>query len=245
LLDAGGRAWLEQRAGERFPMCSTFKWLLAGQVLARVDAGDESLARVVPYGEADLLEYAPVTRANVDRGGLTIEELCDAAVRRSDNTAANLLVATVGGPPGFTRYARALGDEVTRLDRLEPQLNAAEPGDSRDTTTPAAMAANLRRVLLGDALSDGSRERLIGWMIASTTGATKLRAGFPDDWRAGDKSGMGARGATNDVAIAWPPGRPPVLIAAYLVESDAPVEVRNAALADVGRIVGRMIDGDP
>lgn len=218
---------------------STFKWLLAAQVLARVDEGEESLDRVVRYGPGDLLEYAPVTRERVEEGGLSVSELCAAAVQVSDNTAANLLLATVDSPAGFTAYLRTLGDSTTRLDRTEPELNEAAPGDPRDTTTPAAMLEDLRAVLLGDVLAPASRERLIDWMVTSTTGLARLRAGLPEGWRTGDKTGTCGRGTANDVAIIWPPGREPILIAAYLAEAEASYEDCNAALAEVARgIVG-------
>lgn len=234
-LNTGTSERLTHRAEERFPMCSTFKWLLAAQVLSRVDAGQEALDRALRYGPADLLEYSPVTRKNVESGGLTIAELSAAAVQISDNTAANLLLATVDGPAGFTAFLRTLGDPTTRLDRTEPELNEAAPGDPRDTTTPAAMVEDLRTVLLGEALATASRERLIDWLVASTTGKTRLRAGLPGDWRVGDKTGTCDRGFANDVAIAWPPGREPILIAAYLAGAEASFEDCSAALAEVGR----------
>lgn len=238
-LDTGTSERLTHRADERFPMCSTFKWLLAAQVLARVDAGEESLDRAVRYGPADLLEYSPVTRKHVESGGLTIGELSAAAVQISDNTAANLLLATVDGPEGFTAFLRTLGDPTTRLDRTEPELNEAAPGDPRDTTTPAAMLEDLRTVLLGEVLSPASRERLIEWLVASTTGKTRLRAGLPGDWRVGDKTGTCGPGFANDVAIAWPPGREPILVAAYLAEAEASYEDCSAALAEVARGVAQ------
>lgn len=150
------------RAGERFAMCSTFKLALAGAVLASVDAGKESLDRRVAYTSADLLSYAPVTREHAKEGSLTVGALCASAVEVSDNTAANLLLRTLGGPAGFTRFLRALGDDVTRLDRDEPTLNTNEPGDVRDTTTPDAMLATMKALLLGDALSPASRQLLEG-----------------------------------------------------------------------------------
>lgn len=233
---ASGRH-LEYRAEERFPMASTFKWLLAAQVLSRLDAGKEQLSRVLPFGPGDLLEYAPVTKEHVKEGGMTVLALAEAAVEYSDNTAANLLLATVGGPAGLTAFCRSIGDRVTRLDRNEPDLNTAEPRDARDTTSPAAMVENLRTLLFGKKLSVGSREILIGWLVANTTGGAKIRAGLPAGWRVGDKTGMGGHGSTNDVAIVWPPGRGPVLVAAYLTGSDAEVGVRNGALAGVGRVM--------
>lgn len=234
-LDTATSERLVHHADERFPMCSTFKWLLAAQVLARVDSGEESLDRVVRYGPDDLLEYAPVARERVEERGLTVSELCAAAVQVSDNTAANLLLTTVDGPEGFTAFLRTLGDSTTRLDRTEPELNEAGPGDQRDTTTPTAMLEDLRTVLLGDVLAPESGERLIDWMVTSTTGLARLRAGLPDGWRTGDKTGTCGRGYANDVAITWPPGRPPILIAAYLAEAKASYEDCNAALAEVAR----------
>src|SRR6266545_3945232 len=230
LETATGRR-LAYRADERFAMCSTFKWLLGAQILSRADAGTEQLSRVVPYGETDLLQYAPVTRVHVREGGMTVSELVSATIRYSDNTAANLLLQTVGGPASFTAYLRQLGDRITRLDRVEPDLNSAEPGDARDTTTPNAMVANMNRLLLGNSLRVASRDQLLSWLIASTTGVDRLRAGVPTTWRVGDKTGTGAHGAMNDLAIMWPPGREPVLVAAYLTETNAPSQDRSAALA--------------
>jgi beta-lactamase class A len=238
VVDTATGRQLAWRDGERFPMCSTFKWLLAAHVLSRVDAGVEQLKRRIQYGERDLLDYAPVTKARVADGSMSVEDLCDAIVRHSDNTAANLLLGTVGGPTGLTAYLRTIGDPTSRLDRLEPELNSAEPGDPRDTTTPSAMVSNLRAVLIGDSLSGSSRDRLTAWLVGNTTGDTKLRAGLPRTWRVGDKTGMGANGATNDVAIVWPSGRSqPTLVAAYLTGTAAPVADRNGALAEVARVV--------
>lgn len=236
-LDTGSGRRIEYRTSERFAMCSTFKLLLAAAVLARVDAKHESLERRLAYGPADLLAYAPVTKERVAEGGLSVGTLCAATVEVSDNTAANLLLATLGGPEGLTRYARDLGDEVTRLDRTEPALNMNAPGDPRDTTTPAAMVANLQRLFLGDALSATSRGQLEAWLVASPTGAARIRAGLPATWRAGGKTGTGSNGATNDVVIAWPPDRKPILVAVYLTGSSAPLAAREAALAQVGRII--------
>ncbi|GLH68404.1 class A beta-lactamase [Geothrix edaphica] len=237
VLDTGSGRRLDHRGGERFPLCSTFKVLLAGAVLARVDGGRETLDRRVPYGQADLLEHAPVAKAHVAEGGLPVLDLCAAAVEASDNTAANLLLQTLGGPGAITTFARSLGDPVTRLDRTEPSLNTALPGDPRDTTTPTAMVDTLRALLLGPTLTPASRQRLEGWMAACTTGRDRLRAGLPADWTAGDKTGSGRRGTVNDVAILRPPHRAPILIAVYYTGSTAPMDARNAVLAEVGRIV--------
>ncbi|XYI03789.1 class A beta-lactamase [Sorangium sp. So ce1128] len=237
-LDTATGARIGNRAAERFALCSTFKALLAANILARVDQGQLTLDRRVTYRESDLLEHAPVTRARLAEGGLTLEELCAAAVEVSDNTAANLLLAQVGGAAGLTAYLRSLGDEVTRLDRDEPALNTNIPNDLRDTTTPDAMADTCRVLLVGDrALREASRARLVGWMVRSTTGLTRLRAGLPKDWVVGDKTGTGGSGATNDVAVAWPPSRAPIVIACYVDAPSASADARNAAHAEVARIV--------
>lgn len=243
-LDSGSGASIGYRADERFAMCSTFKWALAAAVLARVDRGALALEQPVSYGERDLLSYAPVTRAHLAEGHLTLEELAGASVSVSDNTAANLLLAHIGGPEGLTRFLRSIGDDVTRLDRNEPTLNSNLPGDVRDTTTPRAMATALRAVLTGDVLSPAGRERLTRWLVECQTGLSRLRAGLPTDWKCGDKTGTGERGSCNDVAIAWPPTGAPWLIAAYLSDSSASTSELNAALADVGRLVAmRVLSG--
>ena len=225
------------RADERFPMCSTFKLLAAAAVLHRVDEKKEQLTRFIPYTKADLLEHAPVTREHVNEGGMTLAALCAAAIEYSDNTAANLLLQTIGGPEGLTRYARSLGDEQTRLDRVEPYLNSAVPGNERDTTTPAAMVADLRALLLGNALSQPSRQFLDSWLAENKTGGDLIRAGLPNDWKIGDKTGRGENGATNDIAIIRPPGKSPIVLAIYFVGSTASPEARLGAIADVARIV--------
>lgn len=229
------------RLDERFAMCSTFKWLAAALVLRRVDQGQERLDRRVRVERSDLLSYSPVTEKRVGGAGMTVAELCEAAVAASDNAAANLLLASFGGPAALTRFARTLGDDKTRLDRIEPALNESRPGDERDTTTPRAMAGSLRAAVLGDALSSAGRAQLVRWLQATVTGTERLRAGLPDDWRIGHKTGTGERGSTNDVAVLWPPRRAPIVVAAYLTDSEAPYARREAALAAVARsVVARL-----
>ena len=240
ILDTQSGRRIQHRAGERFLMCSTFKWLAAAAVLARVDNGKERLDRRVVYGKDVLLSYAPITSKHVGAPGLSVADLCAAAVTLSDNTAANLLLASLGGPTAITAFARSLGDETTRLDRIEPELNLGSPGDIRDTTTPDAMLSDLRRVLLGDRLSLASRGLLLQWLRECTTGLDALRAGLPKDWTAGDKTGSGSQGETNDVAIIWPPQRKPLLVTAYYAGSRAEPAERKAVLAAVGRIAASM-----
>lgn len=242
-LDTANGARLAYRAGERFPMCSTFKLLAVGAVLNRVDQDRERLDRMIAYGEADLLEHAPVARAHVKAGALSLGDLCQAAIELSDNTAANLILRQIGGPAGVTAFARDLGDPVTRLDRTEPDLNLALPGDPRDTTTPAAMLADLRALALGGVLAPASRGRLTAWMTAGKTGDARLRAGFPAGWRVADKTGTGALGTANDVAIAWAPTGP-ILVAAYLTgATSASAGARDAVHADVARLVAAAFEG--
>lgn len=222
-------------------MCSTFKWVLAAAILVGVDGAQLSLEERVSYGPSDLLEHAPVAREHVGEGSLTVEALARAIVTVSDNTAANLLLPKVGGPAGLTQFVRSMGDPVTRLDRTEPTLNSNELGDLRDTTSPRAMAGLMRRVLCGDVLSNTSRERLLSWLRDCETGKDRLRAGFPGNWNAGDKTGSGARGATNDIAIAMRPGRAPVLVAAYMSEGEAGPPALQAAHAELGQVVAREL----
>ena len=235
--DTGTGSTIEHRADEPFPMCSTFKLLTAAAALNRVDEGAERLDRKIAYGPSDLLEYAPIAKAHVAEGGMTVADLCAAAIDWSDNTAANLVLRTIGGPAGFTAFARSLGDNVTRLDRNEPTLNESLPGDPRDTTSPRAMAASMQKVLVGNVLSDGSRGQLQAWLVGDKVGDKRLRAGLPGSWRIGDKTGTGERGSTNAVAIIWPPERAPLIATVYYTESSAPMEARNAIHKEVGGLI--------
>jgi beta-lactamase class A len=240
-LDTHGGFRLAYRASERFAMCSTFKLLASAATLARVDAKQERLDRLVRYTEQDVIENAPIAKEHV-ADGMTIEALMAAAMTHSDNTAANLLLASLGGPHAVTAFARRIGDTRTRLDRNELSLNDVPAGDPRDTTTPESMVHDLRALLVdARVLSAASRERLTAWMVGNTTGADRIRAGVPADWRVGDKTGTGPHGAANDVAIVWPPNRPPVLIAAYSWGTSASTGDQNRALADVGRVVAANI----
>jgi beta-lactamase class A len=226
------------RVDERFPMCSTFKVLAVAFVLARVDQGKERLDRRIVFTERDLVMPSKATKPHVGPDGMTIAQLCEAAVTVSDSTAANLLLASFGGPAALTAYLRSLGDPVTRLDRTELALNIVRPGELHDTTSPAAMVRTLRRLILGDVLSESSRARLTAWMIdAKDAAATRLRVGLPAGWRIGNKPGTWKGIATNDTGIIWPPGRDPIVVAAYLAGASTSVSTQEAILADVARIV--------
>ena len=211
--------------------------MLAAQVLSRVDGGTEQLARRISFCEKDLLAWAPVARARLQEKALSVHDLCQALIVHSDNTAANLLLAAVGGPGGLTAYARSSGDPVFRLDRNEPTLNEAAPGDERDTTSPAAIVASLQRVVLGTALSPRSRSLLQGWMKDCATGKNRLRSIVPLGWPAGFKTGTGLNGTTNDLAVIWPSGRAPILMAVFSTGSPLSGSRREAVVAEVGRIV--------
>jgi beta-lactamase class A len=241
-LNLATGARIGYRADERFLLCSTFKALAAGFVLARVDRKQERLDRRIVIARKDLLGKS-MLEPRIGRAGVTVAELCDAAVTYSDNTAGNLLLASFGGPAGLTAFLRSLGDGASRLDRTEPTLNAyAGPGDPRDTTTPAAVLETLRKLLFGDALSAASRHQLAAWLITNKTGDTRLRAGFPAGWLVGDKTGTGGNpeGSTNDVAVAWPADRGPVLVTAYCELPKQNFEQRNPVVAEIGRIVAQV-----
>ena len=238
VLDTGTGQRAGYRQDERFPLGSTFKLLAAAAILARADAGQDSMDRRVHYIWDDLVTYSPETEKHVGGGGMTLAALCEAAVILSDNTAGNLLLDALGGPQGFTAYLRSLGDGVTRLDRKETALNEARPGDPRDTTSPAAMLASLQILIVGSGLSDPAKTALLGWLRNNRTGDARLRAGLPTGWQAGEKTGSSEYGTSNDVGLLWPPnGGAPILVAAYLTQGSADGKLRDAALADVGAAV--------
>ena len=236
MLDTASGRRVAYRGDERFPMCSTFKFLATALMLARVDRGEERLDRRIVFSERDLVTYSPATSEHAGPAGMTVEAICAAAMTLSDNTAGNLMLASFGGPEGLTAFVRTLGDPVTRLDRIETALNEGTPGDPRDTTSPLAMLATLQKLVAGDALSAASRERLVGWLVANKTGDKRLRAGMPGSWRVGDKTGTGGHGSANDIAVAWPPGRAPVFVTAYYTGSTISDEARSAVIAEAGRI---------
>jgi beta-lactamase class A len=242
-FDTGAQARITYRAAERFPMCSTHKFLSAAAVLAGVDQGRLHLDRRIPYTKADLLSYAPITKAHVAEGSMTLGALCAAAIDWSDNTAANLLLGQIGGPAGWTRYARSIGDGVSRLDRTEPTLNSAIPGDPRDTTTPTAMLGDLDTVLLGQALTEASRKQLQDWMLASSITGPLIKAGVPKDWRVGDKSGSGDHGTRNDIGIILRPGKAPILAAIYYTASPLDMAGQNKVVAAAAAIIAQRFGG--
>lgn len=237
-VDTADGSSVGYRADERFAFASTNKAFIAAAVL---DASSgEDLDEVVHYGRGNLLEYAPVTSRHVDEG-MTVRALVDAAVRESDNTAANLLVERLGGVDGVTGWLRGIGDDVTRVDRVEPDLNTAVPGDPRDTTTPAQSATDLRAVLLGDALGAGDRELLRSSMAGTTTGDGTIRAGVPGGWSVADKTGTASYGVRNDIAVVRPPGRDPVVLVVFTAHERADAEPSDALVAAATRVAVQRI----
>lgn len=237
ILDTQSGRLIAYRGDERFPCCSVLKLPAVAFVLARVDSGEEHLDRLVHYSKADLVDYSPVTERHAGTG-TTVAALCQAAVTVSDNTAQNLILGSFGGPAALTAFLRSMGDEVTRSDRSEPDLNVVPVGDIRDTTSPVAMARFMRRVLTTGALSRASSDQLAAWLRTTTTGDKRLRAAAPPAWWVGDKTGTGPapRNATNDAAVFRRPDRGPVIVTAFCVDSSAPLAVREAALSEVGRL---------
>ena len=236
MLDTGSQRRVNHRGDERFALCSTFKALVVAHVLARVDHKQEDLARAIVYSKDQLVPYSPTTEQHTGEGGLSVGALCQAAMTLSDNTAANLLLDSVGGPQALTAWLRSIGDQLTRLDRREPDLNENRAGDLQDTTTPVAMLQSLHTLLFGDVLSAASRDQLIAWLVHNQTGDQKLRAGAPANWRVGDKTGSGKNNASNDVAIFWPNDRPPLIVTVYYTDSTATPDEINALMADIGRL---------
>jgi len=223
----------------RYAMASTFKLPLAAALLWQVDHGAFSLERTLPITRRDLQQHSPTVEARLAAGAenMTIRDLCAAVITVSDNAAANLLLAGIGGPRALTTFMRSIGDEVTRFDRAEPDLNTNLPGDPHDTTSPRAMVESMLRIFTQSVLSLQSRALLIDWMDSSRTGLERVRAGIPKGWQVGDKTGTGENGAVNDLVITYPPGRRPILIAAYMSDSKLDGKALDAAHAEIGAIV--------
>jgi beta-lactamase class A len=235
-LDTTNGSRLNYRADERFPLCSTFKLMLVAAVLARAAKQSDLMERRIRYRARELLHYSPIAEKHVS-DGMRVDELCAAAIEYSDNTAANLLLKIIGGPSTVNAFARTIGDAQFRLDRWEPALNSAIPGDLRDTTTPAAMAGSLQALAIGDALAAPQRELLSSWLHGTTTGTDRIPAGVAPNWQVGHKTGTGDYGTTNDVAILTPPNRAPLILALYFAQPRKNAKVDGGVLAAATRIV--------
>ncbi|MEC3957017.1 class A beta-lactamase [Nocardia sp. CDC153] len=234
-IDTGTGKTLGYRQDERFAFDSTFKTLACGALLHAHPLGTGFFDQIIHFTAADLVTYSPVTGTKVDTG-MTVTELCDAAITHSDNTAGNQILKLLGGPSALTDFLRSIGDQTTRMDRWEPDINTNIPGDERDTTTPTALAEDYRKLVVGDALAEGERTRLTAWLLANTTGDTRIRAALPKDWKTGDKTGTGDYGTANDVAVTWPAGGgAPVVIAVLTTKPDQAAAGDNPLVAAVAK----------
>ncbi|MFF9978585.1 class A beta-lactamase [Streptomyces erythrochromogenes] len=242
--DTGTGRTVAHRADELFPMCSVFKTPAAAAVMRDLDRDGEFLARRIHYTQEDVTSAGGGSVTGLPEnvaGGLTVAELCSAAIAQSDNGAANLLLREVGGPTAITRFCRSVGDRTTRLDRWEPELNSAEPSRVTDTTSPRAIARTYGRLVLGDALAPRHRELLTRWLVSNTTSGDRFRAGLPHDWVIGDKTGAGSYGTNNNVGIGWPPGRPPVELAVLTTRPDAAAPRENALVARAAEVLAAAL----
>ncbi|SFX48520.1 beta-lactamase class A [Marinospirillum alkaliphilum DSM 21637] len=236
-----GLRW-EHHADQRFAMSSTFKTLACAALLQQVDENEVQIERKISFSEADLVTYSPVTEQHAGQREMSLFELCEATMTTSDNTAANLILQAIGGPEAVTEFVRGIGDDVTRLDRWETELNQATPDDERDTTTPNAMVANLEALLLGNVLSPSSRGQLREWLVGNKVADGLFRSSMPADWVIADRTGAGGFGSRSITAVIWPPERLPVVVAFYITETTASFDDRNAAIAALGRVIKDMLE---
>ncbi|MFB5249255.1 class A beta-lactamase Bla1 [Bacillus mycoides] len=237
-IDTGTNRTIAYRPNERFAFASTYKALAAGVLLQQNSI--EKLNEVITYTKDDLVEYSPVTEKHVDTG-MALGEIAEAAVRSSDNTAGNLLFNKIGGPKGYEKALRQMGDRVTMADRFETDLNEAIPGDIRDTSTAKAIATNLKAFTVGKALPADKRKILTEWMKGNATGDKLIRAGVPTDWVVGDKSGAGSYGTRNDIAIVWPPNRAPIIIAILSSKDEKEATYDNQLIAEAAEVIVKAL----
>lgn len=236
LINTADNSQVLYRADERFAMCSTSKVMAAAAVLKKSESDKNLLQQRVAIKPSDLVNYNPIAEKHVN-STMTLAELSAAALQYSDNTAMNKLIAHLGGPQKVTAFAREIGDNTFRLDRTEPTLNTAIPGDPRDTTSPQAMAQTLRNLTLGKALGETQRAQLVTWLKGNTTGSASIKAGLPATWVVGDKTGSGDYGTTNDIAVIWPENHAPLILVTYFTQPQQKAESRRDVLAAAAKIV--------
>jgi len=241
IMDTATRETWTHRATERFPLCGTYKLIACAALLARADQGKVDLWSRIAVEEADLLPASPVTRHHVGKDGLTLAQLCEAALAQNDHTAGNLVLQRVGGPQGVTLFMRDQGDSASRSDRPSPAVMEALAGDPRDTTTPCAMGEHLKAFLFGQTLSPASRRLLFAWLLANRTGDDRLRARLPAGWIVGDKTAVGGNGSLNDVAVIWPPNHKPLIASVFVTSAPAEMERRNAVVAQIGSLLPNLL----
>lgn len=236
MINTADNSQIVYRGEERFAMCSTSKVMAASGILKASEKDKNLLNQPVDIKKSDLVNYNPVTEKHLDTG-MTLGELGAAAIQYSDNVAMNKLIAHLGGPEKVTQFARSIGDDTFRLDRTEPTLNTAIPGDKRDTTSPRAMAETLRKLTLGNALAEPQRAQLVKWLKGNTTGGASIRAGLPAAWIVGDKTGSGDYGTTNDIAVIWPENHAPLILVTYFTQPQKDAKARKDVLAAAAKIV--------
>lgn len=224
------------RADERFAMCSTSKVVAVSALLKKSESDKDILRKKITFHESELVTWSPITEKNLTTG-MTLDALSAATLQHSDNTAMNAILNYLGGPSAATSFARSIGDVTFRQDRTEPELNTAIPGDERDTSTPLAMAQTLQKLTLGDALAVPQRQQLVEWLKGNTTGAASIQAGLPEGWKAGDKTGSGDYGTTNDIAVIWPPGKAPLVLVIFFTQPLQDAQPRKDVLAEATKIV--------
>lgn len=234
---------IQYHANQRFPMCSTFKAIAVAAVLKQSTLNPTLLQQKISYQKKDLVTYSPITEKHLAEG-MTVAQLCEAAVEYSDNGATNLLLKKMGGPTAVNVFTRSINDTTFRLDRYEPMMSSALPGDLRDTTTPSAMAKSLQEITMGSTLGQTQRQLLLTWLKNNTTGDHRIRAALPKNWQVGDKTGTGDYGTTNDIGIIWPPKRPPIIIAIYFTQKDKLAASRDKLIADATRTAIRYFEGN-
>lgn len=236
LIDTADNSQILYRADERFAMCSTSKVMAVAAVLKQSETDSGVLNKKLEIKKSDLVNWNPITEKHVN-SSMTLAELSAATLQYSDNVAMNKIIAHLGGPDKVTAFARTIGDKAFRLDRTEPTLNTAIPGDERDTTTPQAMAQSLRALTLGNALGQAQRAQLVEWLKGNTTGGESIRAGLPKAWVVGDKTGSGDYGTTNDIAVIWPESRAPLVLVTYFTQPKQDAKSRRDVLAAAAKIV--------
>ncbi|MEM0653908.1 OXY family extended-spectrum class A beta-lactamase [Klebsiella huaxiensis] len=236
LINTTDNSQILYRGDERFAMCSTGKVMAAAAVLKQSEADNQVLNKRLEIKKSDLVVWSPVTEKHL-QSGMTLAELSAATLQYSDNTAMNKMIGYLGGPDKVTAFARSIGDVTFRLDRTEPALNTAIPGDERDTTTPLAMAESLHKLTLGNALGEQQRAQLVTWLKGNTTGGQSIRAGLPAGWVVGDKTGAGDYGTTNDIAVIWPENHAPLVLVTYFTQPQQDAKSRKEVLAAAAKIV--------
>lgn len=236
LINTADNSQIVYRGGERFPMCSTSKMMVVAGVLKQSESQKGLLDQQVDIKKKDLVSHSPIAEKRLNNK-MSLAELSAATLQYSDNTAMNKLIEQLGGTKKATAFARSIGDKTFRLDRTEPTLNTAIPGDKRDTTTPLAMALSLQKLTLGDALAAPQRDQLVEWLKGNTTGAASIRAGLPTEWVVGDKTGSGSYGTTNDIAVIWPKDKAPLILVTYFTQNEKEAKSRREVLASAAKII--------